>query len=166
MTPAAKRSGRPDAAPGEARQRGPYLVLGYDGSPGARRAVNWAAGVLPDTASLVLVYASRPLHGPSGPLSSAAERRDYGVALIDALLLEGEDALLDRQITTEIVDDDPVKALTDAAARFGADGIVVGTGRHSRVSEAIGTVTHGLLSASSVPVIAVPPSAADGDNEA
>jgi nucleotide-binding universal stress UspA family protein len=153
---APETAARPPAADGA----GPCLVLGYDGSDGARRAVSWAATVLPENGRLVLVHACRPQHGPPSPLSSSEERCRYGRALIDELILEGEDALLERHVQAEVTDEDPVSALTDAAARLGADGIVVGAGRHSRLHRAIGTVTSELLVSSPVPVIAVPP--ADG----
>jgi len=137
-------------------------VIGYDGSDGARAAISWAAKVLPGNGRLVLVHACAPLHGPLSPLSTTEERRSYGRALIDELVLEGQDALLELQFDAEVVDEGPVSALTQAAERFGAAGIVVGTARHSRVSRAIGTVTSELLLASPVPVIAVPPRAAAG----
>jgi nucleotide-binding universal stress UspA family protein len=134
----------------------PCLVVGYDGSVSGRAAVDWAAAVLPVEGRIVLVYSCRPLHAPSSPLASAAERRQFGRAVVDELMLEGSKELLDRELTAEISDRDPVSALTAAARRHRASGIVVGTERHSRLHEALGTVTSELLKSSPVPVTAVP----------
>ena len=133
------------------------LIVGYDGEEGSRRAASWAASQLAPRGKLVLVHACRPLHAPPSPLSSARERHATGGALFDELLLEGEDELLDAVVDTEICDTDPVSALTSAAVRHEADGIVVGHERHSRARRAIGTVTGELLSRSGVPVTVVPP---------
>jgi nucleotide-binding universal stress UspA family protein len=148
------------AESGAARHMYPScLVLGYDRTDSARRAARWAAGELAPDGKLVIVHASRPLHAPPSPLASDEERRRLGRALIDELLLEGEDTVFDLEIETEIVDLDPVVALTNAAGRHGAQAIVVGSERHSRLHKALGTVTSKLLSDSPVPVIVVPQSA-------
>jgi nucleotide-binding universal stress UspA family protein len=76
--------------------------------------------------------------------------------VIDELLLDGEDALLDAEIATEVSDDDPVTVLTDAARRREARAIVVGCKQHSRLHKALGTVTSELLQSSPVPITVVP----------
>jgi nucleotide-binding universal stress UspA family protein len=136
------------------KRDGPCLVVGYDGSESARAAASWAAGSLPGDGRLVLVYACRPLHAPPSPLASADERYGLGRAFLDELALDGEDALLDAH--TEVSDEDPVSALTEAARRHRASGIVVGCEQHSRMHKARGTVTSELLMRSPVPVTAVP----------
>ncbi len=135
---------------------GPCLVIGYDRTDSARRAAAWAAHELPPSGKLVIVHACRALHAPPSPLSTPQERRDLGRALIDELLLEGEDSMFDVNILAEVSDDDPVTALTDAARRHGARAIVVGCEQHSRLHKALGTVTSELLKTSPVPVTAVP----------
>jgi nucleotide-binding universal stress UspA family protein len=80
--------------------------------------------------------------------------------MIDELFLEGSDSLFDVTITSEVSDDDPVTALTEAARRHGARAIVVGCEQHSRLHKALGTVTSELLKTSPVPVTAVPSRAA------
>ena len=132
------------------------LVVGYDVSASGRAAVAWATDVLPVNGKIVLVHACRPLHAPTSPLASAGARREFGRALLDELLLEGPNRMLDREIVAEVADKDPVSALTSSARRHGANGIVVGCQRHSRLRKAIGTVTSDLLKASPVPVTAVP----------
>ena len=140
---------------------GPTLVVGYDRSESSRRAVDWAARRLGGNGKLVLVYSTRPLHAPPSPLESEAERRTFAGAAVDELLLETDGALLDADVHTEISDQDPVSALTDAARRHGAEAIVVGCEQHSRLHKAIGTVTSELLKSSPVAVTAVPSTAAD-----
>jgi nucleotide-binding universal stress UspA family protein len=135
---------------------GPCLVIGYDRTDSAREAATWAANELAPDGKLVIVHACRPLHAPPSPLSTPQERHHLGQALIDELLLEGEDALYDVHIATEVSDDDPVTALIGAAQRHGARAIVVGCEQHSRLHKAIGTVTGELLKTSPVPVTIVP----------
>ena len=142
------------AASHEASRR--CLVVGFDSDEGSRRAASWAASQLAPHGKLVLVHACRPLHAPPSPLASEHERHNLGRALFDELLLEGEDALLETVVHTELSDADPVSALTDAASRHGADGIVVGHGPHSRLHRAVGTVTGELLTTATVPVTVVP----------
>jgi nucleotide-binding universal stress UspA family protein len=131
------------------------LVLGYDRTDAARAAARWAADRLRPSGKLVIVHASRSLHVPPLP-TTEPERRRCGQALVDELLLGDEDALLDVEVEVEILDSDPVSALTDTASRHRAEAIVVGTERHSRMRAAIGTVTIELLKASTVPVVVVP----------
>jgi nucleotide-binding universal stress UspA family protein len=135
-------------------REGPCLVVGYDGRESARAAASWAAGSLPADGRLVLVYACRPLHAPPSPLASSDERHGLGQAFLDELAMDSEDALLDAH--TEVSDADPVSALTEAARRHRASGIVVGCEQHSRIHKALGTVISELLMRSPVPVTAVP----------
>jgi len=154
----------------EATKRRPakprVLVLGYDRTDSARRAARWAARELAPDGKLVIVHATRPLHAPHTPLSTSEERHRSARALIDELLLEGEDALFDVDTAAEISDADPVSALLDAAERHDARAIVIGSEPHSRLHKAIGTVTTALLQSSPVPVIAVPAGEALSDSEA
>lgn len=138
------------------RDAGPCLVVGYDGSESARAAASWAAASLPADGRLVLIYASRGLHAPPSPLSSAQERDRIGRAFLDELALDGEDTLLDMAAHAEVSHEDPVHALIEAARRHNASAIVVGCKQHSRLHKAIGTVTSELLMRSPVPITAVP----------
>jgi nucleotide-binding universal stress UspA family protein len=150
-TPRARAaSSRPPTAAGRC------LVVGYDRTDAGRRAASWAARDLGGEGRLVLVHADRPQHAPPSPLASRQERRELGRAIVDELLLEGDDALHEVELEVEISDRDPASALSEAAVRHGASAIVVGSGRHSRLRRALGTVTSELLASSPVPVTAVP----------
>lgn len=157
-----QRARRPVEKAGAERAEGPgCLVVGYDDTDSSRAAVSWAAAQLPADGRLVIVYACRPLHAPPDPLSSAGERRALGQALIDELMLVGEDALHDVEVHAEISDSDPVSALMEAARSHGASAIVLGNERRSRLHRALGTVTTELLMRSRVPVTTVPFDAPD-----
>ncbi len=132
------------------------IVLGYDRTDSGRLAARWAVDWLPSDGKLVIVHACRALHAPSSPLTGAEERRRLGRDLVDELLLEGEDALFDIEVEVEITDKDPVASINEAATRHGAELIVVGSDRHSRLHRALGTVTTELLQQAPVPVVVVP----------
>jgi nucleotide-binding universal stress UspA family protein len=153
-----------DTQPGASTKRltgesEPCMVLGYDRSEGARRASSWAAKQLLAGGKLVIVYASRGQHLPPMPLGTRGERHDRGRAILDELLLDGDESLLDVELETVISDEDPVRALIEAARSHDARAIVIGAKQHSRLHEALGTVTTALLKSSPVPVIVVPSSA-------
>ena len=153
----ARRAG--DATRGESNGGRRCLAVGYDRTEGSRRAVSWAASQLQPDGKLVIVHAGKPLHVPASPLSTHSERAELGRAMIDELLLEGDDSLRDLELAAEILDRDPVSALVDAANRHHASAIVIGHERHSALHRALGVLTSELIDASPVPVIAIPPAA-------
>ena len=136
------------------------IILGYDESPGARRALNYAvdlAKLLKD--QLVLVYGAEPPGRMGDELAehtaALAERGRY--ALRQAVVIA--DA---AGVTTilELVDERPAQALLDAADKYDARLIVVGTYGESPLKGAIlGSTPHKLLHWSSRPVLCVPPPA-------
>jgi nucleotide-binding universal stress UspA family protein len=132
------------------------MVLGYDRTDSARLAAKWAVKQLLPEGMLVIVHSCRPLHAPPSALSSAEECRRLGRALVDELLHKGEDSLFDLDLQVDVVDRDPVSALSEAAVCYDAEAIVVGSDRHSRPHTAIGAVTLELIKQSSVPVVVVP----------
>ena len=138
------------------------IVLGYDESPGARRALNYAvdlAKLLAD--QLVLVYGAEP------PGRMGDELAEHTAALAE----RGRDALQQAVgvadaagVTTilELVDEKPAQALLDAADKYDARLIVVGTYGESPLKGAIlGSTPHKLLHWSNRPVLCVPPPPAD-----
>lgn len=143
--------------PGSGEWAKACMVLGYDRSESSRHAARWAADELASTdGKLVIVHACRPQHVPPSPFATAGERHHEGRAILDELALDGDDALFDIDLETEVSDQDPAAALIDAARRHDARAIVLGAKQHSRLHAALGTVTTLLLRASPVPVIAVP----------
>ena len=134
------------------------IVLGYDESPGARRALGYAvdlAKLLGDT--LVIVYGA----GPPGRMGDELAEHFKAVA-------ERGRAALDQAVetptaagvaaTVELVDEKPAQALLDVADQHDARLIVVGTYGESPLRGAmLGSTPHKLLHWSSRPVLCVPP---------
>ena len=133
------------------------IVLGYDESPGARRAL----GLAVDLASrldeeLVLVFGAAP-PGTVGEESGAhaqALAEIGGTAVAHAV--EVADAA-DVRTVVEVLPAKPVDALLDAADRHDARVIVVGTWGETPLRGAVlGSVSHKLLHLSDRPVLCVP----------
>ncbi len=138
------------------------IVLGYDESPGAERALGYAvdlARLLND--QLVLVYGAEP------PSRMGEEFHEH----LRALAEQGRTALEHAVQTAkeagvaasvELVDDKPAQALLSAADKFDARLIVVGTYGESPLRGAmLGSTPHKLLHWSTRPVLCVPPPAED-----
>ncbi|GGX80139.1 universal stress protein [Streptomyces fructofermentans] len=133
------------------------IVLGYDESPGARRALSVAIEVAASFGEpLVLVY------GAAAPGSLGEEYQAHRDALhqagrvaLDHALQEAEQAGVPA--TVEIIDRKPAQALIDAASRHDARFIVVGTwGESPMRGVLLGSTPHKLLHLSSTPVLCVP----------
>lgn len=132
------------------------LAVGYNGSENSRSAVSWASRELASDGKLVIVHSCRPLRVPPSLLSTAHERAEIGRAILDELVLDGDVAMFDVKLVTEVSDENPVTAMLDAAKRHRANAIVTGREQHSRLRRAVGTVTSELQKSSPVPVIIVP----------
>jgi nucleotide-binding universal stress UspA family protein len=138
------------------------IVLGYDESPGARRALRYAidlARLLND--QLVLVYGAEP------PSRMGEEFHEHLRALAEQGRTALEHAVQTAKdagvaATVELVDDRPAQALLSAADKFDARLIVVGTYGESPLRGAmLGSTPHKLLHWSTRPVLCVPPPAED-----
>jgi len=106
----------------------------------------------------VLIHASGPRRRwlPLEVLRTGSERGELGRALLNELLMNGEDALLDVKLEAHVVDGTPAKALIEAAERHGAREIVVGS-HHPRRADAIyGDVAAELVRTAPIPVVVVP----------
>ncbi|KJK49182.1 universal stress protein [Streptomyces sp. NRRL F-4428] len=133
------------------------VVLGYDESPGAERALQVALEVATAFGDpLVLVY------GAAAPGSTGEEYRAHREAVRQA----GRSALAHAveeadaagvPSTVEVVDEKPAQALLDAARRHAARVIIVGSWGDSPMRGALlGSTPHKLLHLSPVPVLCVP----------
>ncbi|WP_328345156.1 universal stress protein [Streptomyces violaceus] len=133
------------------------VVLGYDESPGARRALQVAIEVASAYGEpLVLVYgaAAPGVTGDEYTAHHEAVREAGHSALGHAVRVAGEAGV---RTTVEIIDQRPAQALIDAAARHRGRVIVVGTWGESPVRGALlGSTPHKLLHLSNVPVLCVP----------
>ncbi|MCY0941763.1 universal stress protein [Streptomyces antarcticus] len=133
------------------------VVLGYDESPGAERALRVALEVAAAFGEpLVLVY------GAAAPGSTGEEYRAHREAVRQAgrsALAHAVDAADAAGVPSavEVVDEKPAQALLDAAARHDARVIIVGSWGDSPIRGALlGSTPHKLLHLSPVPVLCVP----------
>ncbi|MEU4729708.1 universal stress protein [Streptomyces sp. NPDC023588] len=133
------------------------VVLGYDESPGAARALNVALEVAAAFGEpLVLVF------GAAAPGATGEEYRAHREVVRQAgrsalaHAVEAADAA-GVPSTVEVVDEKPAQALLDAAERHHARVIIVGTWGDSPIRGALlGSTPHKLLYLSPVPVLCVP----------
>ncbi|MER5193797.1 universal stress protein [Streptomyces sp. NPDC002755] len=133
------------------------VVLGYDESPGAVRALRIAI----QTAAafrepLVLVYgAAAPGSGGEEYRAHREAVREAGRVALDHAVTAAEAAGVST--TVEIIDQKPAQALIDAASRHEARFIVVGSWGESPMRGALlGSTPHKLLHLSTIPVLCVP----------
>lgn len=135
----------------------PGIVLGFDSSPGAQRALGISIELAQRFAvPLVLV------HGIAPP-SRVGEEADEARAAIDELdtqIIAPAVAAVEAAGVTavvEVVDERPAQALVDAADAHDASVIVIGTWNDSPLRGALlGSVAHKLLQLSRRPVLCVP----------
>ncbi|MFD7078715.1 universal stress protein [Streptomyces sp. NPDC059918] len=139
------------------------VVLGYDESPGAERALHVALEVAAAFGEpLVLVY------GAAAPGAAGEEYRAHRGAVRQAgrsALSRAVEAADEAGVpsTVEVVDEKPAQALLDAAERHHARVIIVGTWGDSPIRGALlGSTPHKLLHLSPVPVLCVPTAGATG----
>ena len=140
------------------RRREPCVIVGYDGSPAARGAAAWAARRVAPHGRVVLVHADRPGGHwlPVSILGTAAERESHRRALLEELLVDADEVLREVSIDAEVLDEEPAKALLDAARRHAAQEIVIGSHRRSAPERFCGDVAAELARTTTVPVLIVP----------
>lgn len=133
------------------------VVLGYDESPGAARALRVAIEVAAAFGEpLVLVYGAAP-PGVRGEEYRAVQEalHETGREVLNHAVATADEAGVPT--TVEIIDEKPAQALLDAAAQHDARVIVVGTWGESPMRGALlGSTPHKLLHLSTVPVLCVP----------
>jgi nucleotide-binding universal stress UspA family protein len=145
---------RPHQAPG------PCIVVGYDGSPTARRALRWATDHAGD-ATVVVAHAFEPPHDWLGDPNYdrvLAEHRGRGQALLD-------EVTDDPRVETELLAGPAAEAIARVASVRGAEEIVIGSRGFGSVRGAFGSVSHALLHLADRPVVVIP-AHADGDETA
>jgi nucleotide-binding universal stress UspA family protein len=133
------------------------IVLGYDESPGSRRALAMAVSLAARFEEpLVLVHGVEP-PGGLGEEFQAHQRAlaELGRTAVTTAVEEAERAGVETVV--EVLPEKPAQALVDAAHRHDARVIVVGTRGESPLRGAfLGSVSHKLLHLSDVPVLCVP----------
>ena len=135
------------------------IVLGYDGSEGARAALPHAvalARAFDVPLAIVFAFGQNPVGGVTGDVRRAVE--DTGQPMLE----EARDAALAvdgaLDVQPELVDGRPVDALIAVSEQRAARVLVVGgNGRGSIVGSLLGSSTYKVLHQSTVPVLVVQP---------
>ena len=127
---------------------GPRVVVGYDGSEAARAAVAWAADRAGRAGKVWIVHCLTP--GVSGPDDG------QGKAVLDAIVLEGGNALVDVDYQLELATGDPAEALAAYAREHDADEIAIGSRGFGKLRAALGSVSHDVLHEADRPVLVIP----------
>ncbi len=138
---------------------GPTIVVGYDGSDPARAAVTLAARRASKDGRLVIVhsYGLPPdFLGFPNYDRLLTDRQAHGRAVLDDLLLEGNDEVADVEYEIELLGGPPAQVIVDVARVHDADEIVLGTRGLSRARAALGSVSHEVIHLSDRPVTVVP----------
>ncbi|GAB2475828.1 universal stress protein [Jatrophihabitans fulvus] len=118
------------------------ILVGLDGSAASWQALEWAAHHARRTARhLLAVHVARD----EAAAAAATEVRHRASAMLDRLGVEGR---------ADVVVGDPSRVMSEVAAT--ATSSVLGRSRRRTAPARIGSVTHTLMSRSSVPVIVVP----------
>ena len=136
----------------------PRIVVGYDGSEPARRAVAYAAGRAGSTGKVWIVHCYGPPPDWLGAPNYQRLLEDHqarGKAILDALLLEG-DELVDVDYELELLDGKPAEAVVKTAQVRDADEIVLGSRGFGRVRAALGSVSQETLHLADRPVVVIP----------
>jgi nucleotide-binding universal stress UspA family protein len=142
------------------------IVIGYDGSDHARRALKRAADIAGDGGTLVVVGA-HPFRDPRpsiDPTFRVEHPLEYDVPESelkdrDVVLAEAADSLKGRDLRTSYVlaMGDPANALLEAAEQRHADMIVIGAHGHSVPDKlAPGSVGSKLIARAPTDVLVVP----------
>jgi nucleotide-binding universal stress UspA family protein len=144
------------------------LLVCFDGSEGAQRAVEAAGRLFPRRAVSVLtlwepwVALAPVVAGMSVPAYSAtdidkvAQERSEELAAAGASVAE-KAGLVPEPIRVEVGTGPLWKAVLDTAAQREAGAIVMGSRGMTGISAALGSVSHGVVHHSRLPVLVVPP---------
>ena len=136
---------------------GPLVIVGYDGSPASRAAVEVAAGRAGSTGKLVVVYAYEvPADYVGAPYYQDMLDTKLDQANRIAEELNALDALQGVAWETDLVVGRPGPAICRAAQVRNADEIVVGTRGHGRFRAALGSVSMDVLHGAECPVVVIP----------
>jgi len=134
------------------------IVLGYDGEPGSRAALNTAVAIASAFKRPLVIafgYAPAPIGGEVADLSRAVQ--DLGERITAEAVSLAHDADPSVSVQTELVNDRPAEAILRAADQYDAMAIVVGaTGRGPIAGALLGSVTYQVVHRATRPVVVVP----------
>ena len=136
-------------------------MVGYDGSPSSRAALELATQRAGDEGFLFIVYAyDLPPDFLASPNYERllSEHKNHGRALLDALPAPGE-----TEYEIELIGGPPAQALADIARVRQADEIIIGARGLGRMRALLGSVSHELLFIADRPVTVIPAAVVESD---
>lgn len=136
------------------------IVVGYDGSAAAGRAVAHAAHLARPGTRLVVVFGYGSVPEGIGQLKTdhaLDEQERHGHAALGRLTDECGEDLTGIDYETEVRPEPAAQALVEAGRAHGAEEIVVGTRGFGDPRSWLGSVAHELLRIADRPVVVVPP---------
>jgi nucleotide-binding universal stress UspA family protein len=136
------------------------VVVGYDGSFAARQAVAHGVALAGTDGHVVIVHARAA--EPRQMMSRwrellEADHEATGQAILDSILLEGNDELANADWETRLVAGRPAEAILAVADELDAAAVVVGSHGYGSVSALVGSVSQELLRVAARPVMVIPP---------
>jgi nucleotide-binding universal stress UspA family protein len=137
---------------------GPVIVVGYDGSPTSRAAVDHAARQASPHGKVYVVHSYGPPPdwlGFPDYQRVLDDHRARGKATLDALVMT-DDPLLATNFETELLESPAAEAITEVAEARGADEIVIWSRGLGRLRSALGSVSQEVLHRATVPVVVIP----------
>lgn len=149
----------PQAAADTARhtgERGPVVVVGYDGSATGRAAVAYGAGRASANGKLIVLYAFEPrLEGlNTADFQQVLQAYEaHGRELLGALDEQGG---TDVELQTALLEGPPARSIVAAADARDADEIVVGSRGLGALRGMLGSVSHAVLHEADRPVVVIP----------
>ena len=134
----------------------PVVVVGYDGSPASRLAIEYAVERVGPAGRVVVVHAAGPGHWWYGAPSyqrESSDSRSVGESLLADLV---ENAPPGATIETKLVEAPTPKALIDAARECSAAEVVVGAHGSDQDKSGLGSVPLALLRGCDRPLVVIP----------
>jgi nucleotide-binding universal stress UspA family protein len=135
------------------------VVVGYDGSPASRAALERAAHRAGDDGLVYVVHASAL---PGNWLGHPNYQEllnielDRAQSTMDELRREVGERIGGAKWEAEVIGDDPARAIAGVATAREADEIVVGTRGFGRGRALLGSVAHELIHLADCPVTVIP----------
>jgi nucleotide-binding universal stress UspA family protein len=147
----------------ERAERRPLIIVGYDGSPESKLALQVAAQRAGPDGTVVPTHVTIAASNWLGA-SSYEPVVEQAHQAAQAVLAEIDEVDLgDTAVEPELIEGDPAEALLRVARSRRADEIVVGSRGRDRFRSLLGSTSHSLLERADRPVVIVPRGAVDED---
>ena len=131
------------------------LVVGYDGSEAAQKALDYAAGRINGGRLFLVTAVAPPPEWMGAPhwQEIVDEEHERGRELLEEAVERLPDGV---NFVTELLEGPAADAIVNVAAAREADAIVVGSRGLGRVRAVLGSVSHDVLHIADRPVVVVP----------